>query len=337
MGQDRPRAGNGVSPALRMWCARSMRLLPALRLASPLTRGGIGECVARRGWRRPASNARAGRSGAALTTGLAARPNRPRSLSPRSLRLARMAALRHVALRSLANAPMFQLSGAPGARLFRFRVAEIFVTTSPADTVRLDHAAIRRILIGLMLAMFLSALDQTIVATALADHRARLCGRRKPHLGGHRLSAGRDRRHAALRQALRHLRPPARAARRHRDLRRRLDRLRARAHHAGADRGARAAGPRRRRADRAVADHRRRRRLARASAGAIRAISARCSRSPRSPARCSAACSPSICTGRSSSGSTCRSACGARHHRPRAARRCRATSARTISIFSAPP
>ena len=33
---------------------------------------------------------------------------------------------------------------------------------------RLDHPAIRRILLGLMLAMFLSALDQTIVATALA-------------------------------------------------------------------------------------------------------------------------------------------------------------------------
>ena len=42
------------------------------------------------------------------------------------------------------------------------------MTTLPADTVRLDHAAIRRILLGLMLAMFLSALDQTIVATALA-------------------------------------------------------------------------------------------------------------------------------------------------------------------------
>ncbi len=32
----------------------------------------------------------------------------------------------------------------------------------------LDHAAIRRIVLGTMLAMFLSALDQTIVATALA-------------------------------------------------------------------------------------------------------------------------------------------------------------------------
>ena len=33
---------------------------------------------------------------------------------------------------------------------------------------RLDHATVQRILVGLMLAMFLSALDQTIVATALA-------------------------------------------------------------------------------------------------------------------------------------------------------------------------
>jgi len=42
------------------------------------------------------------------------------------------------------------------------------VTIPSAPPVRLDHAAIRRIFIGLMLAMFLSALDQTIVATALA-------------------------------------------------------------------------------------------------------------------------------------------------------------------------
>ena len=43
-----------------------------------------------------------------------------------------------------------------------------FVTAPSAPAARLDHRAIRRILIGLMLAMFLSALDQTIVATALA-------------------------------------------------------------------------------------------------------------------------------------------------------------------------
>jgi EmrB/QacA subfamily drug resistance transporter len=67
----------------------------------------------------------------------------------------------------LANTSILPSYGAPGARLFRFRVAEILVA-SPPDTVRLDHAAIRRILLGLTLAMFLSALDQTIVATALA-------------------------------------------------------------------------------------------------------------------------------------------------------------------------
>lgn len=32
----------------------------------------------------------------------------------------------------------------------------------------LDHAAVRSIVFGVMLAMFLSALDQTIIATALA-------------------------------------------------------------------------------------------------------------------------------------------------------------------------
>jgi EmrB/QacA subfamily drug resistance transporter len=40
--------------------------------------------------------------------------------------------------------------------------------TAPSAPVRLDHSTIRRIILGLMLAMFLSALDQTIVATALA-------------------------------------------------------------------------------------------------------------------------------------------------------------------------
>jgi len=42
------------------------------------------------------------------------------------------------------------------------------VTAVHETPERLDHPAIRRILLGLMLAMFLSALDQTIVATALA-------------------------------------------------------------------------------------------------------------------------------------------------------------------------
>src|SRR3954469_19830721 len=51
------------------------------------------------------------------------------------------------------------------ARLLLFRG---FIVTSPSNPVRLDHAGVRRILTGLMLAMLLSALDQTIVATALA-------------------------------------------------------------------------------------------------------------------------------------------------------------------------
>ena len=37
----------------------------------------------------------------------------------------------------------------------------------PAPSPPLDHAAIRAIMVGIMLAMFLSALEQTIVAPAL--------------------------------------------------------------------------------------------------------------------------------------------------------------------------
>ncbi len=38
----------------------------------------------------------------------------------------------------------------------------------------LPHAEVRKIFFGLMLAAFLAALNQTIIATALADHRALL-------------------------------------------------------------------------------------------------------------------------------------------------------------------
>ena len=40
--------------------------------------------------------------------------------------------------------------------------------TAPSTPPPLDHAAVRPIIAGLMLAMFLSALEQTIVAPALA-------------------------------------------------------------------------------------------------------------------------------------------------------------------------
>jgi EmrB/QacA subfamily drug resistance transporter len=52
-------------------------------------------------------------------------------------------------------------------RAFSFS-GDCLVTAPQTPPARLDHAAVLRIIVGLMLAMFLSALDQTIVATALA-------------------------------------------------------------------------------------------------------------------------------------------------------------------------
>ena len=85
---------------------------------------------------------------------------------------------------------------------------------------RLPRATIHAIMMGILLAMFLSALEQTIVAPALADHRAHARRRRGPVLGGDGVSAGQHRGDAAVRQAVRHPRPAADDARRHRHLRR---------------------------------------------------------------------------------------------------------------------
>jgi len=52
--------------------------------------------------------------------------------------------------------------------VFRRRASLVTAPSNTSPPVRLGHAAVRRIIFGLMLAMFLSALDQTIVATALA-------------------------------------------------------------------------------------------------------------------------------------------------------------------------
>ncbi len=158
----------------------------------------------------------------------------------------------------------------------------------PSEPAPLKHEEIRAVIVGLMLAMFLGALDQTIVATALPTIGRHfgdlgdlswvvtaylLTGTAVTPLYG-KLSDIHGRRIMML------------IGDRH--FRRRLARLRAGAEHDRAGARPRAAGARRRRADGAGADHHRRHRLARASAAATRAISARCSRSPRSAGRCSA-------------------------------------------------
>ena len=116
-----------------------------------------------------------------------------------------------------------------------------------------------------MLGMLLAALDQTIVATALPDHRRRPGRAEPPVLGRDRLPGRLDRDHAALRQDQRPLRPQARVPVRDRRLPDRLGAGRPVAEHDRADRVPRPAGRRRRRADDARDDdHRRRRPAARA-------------------------------------------------------------------------
>ena len=85
-----------------------------------------------------------------------------------------------------------------------------------APPAPLDHAAIRSIILGILLAMFLAALDQTIVATALPTIGRELGD--LEHLPwvvtAYLLTATAV--DAALRQAQRHPRPARDAADRHR-------------------------------------------------------------------------------------------------------------------------
>ena len=70
-----------------------------------------------------------------------------------------------------------------------------------------SHRQIMVIIAGLMTGMMLAALDQSIVGTALPQHRQRSRWTQPPRLGGHRLPADLDRRDAAVGQDFRPLRP----------------------------------------------------------------------------------------------------------------------------------
>src|SRR6516225_8584899 len=136
---------------------------------------------------------------------------------------------------------------------------------APGETMRdpltppsgyLDHAAARRIVVGVLLTMLLAALDQVMVATALPTIAASLGDVENMSwvVTANLLSATA----AALRQALRRLWPARHAADRHRRLCAWIARLRAGAIHAGADLRPRRAGTGWRRPDAAGSNHHRR-------------------------------------------------------------------------------
>ncbi len=77
-----------------------------------------------------------------------------------------------------------------------------------AEAAPLDHTSVRAIVAGIMLAMFLSALEQTIVAPALPTIGRSLADVENLSWVVTALSAQRDGGDAAVRQAVGHLRPP---------------------------------------------------------------------------------------------------------------------------------
>ena len=109
-------------------------------------------------------------------------------------------------------------------RLRRRRVAP--VVPQPRAPAPMSHAEVRKIFFGLMLAAFLAALNQTIIATALPTIGRYFGDFENLSLDRHRVSADLDGGRAALRQALRHLRPPRDDPGRDRPVRRGLGRWR---------------------------------------------------------------------------------------------------------------
>ena len=122
------------------------------------------------------------------------------------------------------------------------------MTDSTADAaLNLSPRAKLEILGAILLAMFLFALDQTVVGVALPRIVTALHGERALHLVGHDLSADLDGQRPDLRQAVRPLRPPP-----DRDLRRQpvpdqLGARRPQPEHGDVHPVPRAPGPRRRR------------------------------------------------------------------------------------------
>ena len=201
-------------------------------------------------------------------------------------------------------------------------------STAPEEAaIHLSPQEKLEILGAILLALFLFALDQTVVGHGAAAHRHRPPRQRPVHVGRHDLPADLDDQRPDLRQAVRPVRPPADHHLRGQPVHRRLGPVRPEPGDVAVHPVPRPPGSRRRRGLPGRARGHRRPVHARPSAASTWASSARCSGCRRSSGRASAASSPTPSAGTGSSSSTC--PIGPRlavHH---AGGCCRRSSART--------
>ena len=120
-------------------------------------------------------------------------------------------------------------------------------TLAEDPALGLSQRAKLEILVAVLLGLFLVALDQTIVGTALPKIVTSLGGNELLHLGRHDLPADQHDHRPVLRQAVRPLRPQADAHDRHQPVPDRLGPVRAEPGHVAAHPLPRHPGPRRRR------------------------------------------------------------------------------------------